>query len=150
MGTPANLEDTLERLYTALSTADLETWIALHDPAVVFNVNGSTAVSGRIRGVNLILSKLLPLLFERLQPGSQIGVNWRVMCADDKRAVVIFEGRAHNLDDEPYNNRYCQILEFNDSGLIAEVWEFFDTALADKLVFTDNPVRPEESGEFQY
>jgi uncharacterized protein len=150
MSTPVNINAILEKLYNALSEGDVETWVAMHTQDVALNVNGSTAVSGRTEGAQNVLENLLPLLFSRVQPGSKIGVNWKLMCADEKRAVVIFEGEAKNLDGEQYNNRYCQILEFNEEGLIKELWEFFDTALADNIVFKDNPSAPAGTGTFKY
>ena len=150
MSTPVNINAILEKLYNALSEGDVETWVAMHTRDVALNVNGSTAVSGRTEGAQNVLENLLPLLFSRVQPGSKIGVNWKLMCADEKRAVVIFEGEAKNLDGEQYNNRYCQILEFNEEGLIKELWEFFDTALADNIVFKDNPSAPAGTGTFKY
>ena len=150
MSTPTNIEATLNKLYNALSEGDVETWIVMHTPDVALNVNGSTAVSGRTEGAQNVLENLLPILFSRVQPGSKIGVNWKLMCADDKRAVVIFEGEAKSLGGEQYNNRYCQILEFNDDGLIQELWEFFDTALADNVLFKDNPSAPAGTATFRY
>ena len=50
MHCPDSLLEFLERLYGALSKADLHTWAAMHTDDVVFNVNGSTPVSGRIEG----------------------------------------------------------------------------------------------------
>ncbi len=150
MSTPVNINAILEKLYNALSEGDVETWVAMHTQDVALNVNGSTAVSGRTEGAQNVLENLLPILFSRVQPGSKIGVNWKLMCADEKRAVVIFEGEAKNLDGEQYNNRYCQILEFNKDGLIKELWEFFDTALADNIVFKDNPSAPAGTGTFKY
>ena len=151
MGTPVNLDTILDRLYTALSSADVETWVSLHSDDVVFNVNGSTPVSGRTRGANTILTELLPLLFSRLEPGTaQIGINWKVMCADDRRVTVIFQGRARTLEGKDYNNRYIQILEFDDKQKICEVWEFFDTALAENVLFTPEQKAPNSTTAFEY
>lgn len=151
MATPDNLNEFLSTLYGALSSADLETWSSLQSDKVIYNVNGSTAVSGRTVGKDKVLGELLPLLFDRIQMDSaRIGINWRCMCADDKRAVVIFEGESTNLEGETYNNRYLQTLEFDEQGKICEVWEFFDTALADAVIFTSGQQPPPGTGAFQY
>lgn len=151
MATPADLQGFLEKLYSALSSGDLETWIGMHADDVAFNVNGTTAVSGRTEGKRNVLEKLLPLLFTRIHPETAaIGINWRCMCADEKRATVIFEGRSQTLEGADYNNRYLQILEFNDEGLICEAWEFFDTALAENILFTADQHAPEGTGVFRY
>lgn len=145
------LEEQLDKLYTALSTGDLETWASMHTDDVAFNVNGSTAVSGRTQGKQRMLEELLPLLFSRINPDTaRIGINWKCMCAGDKRAVVIFEGVSETLEGQAYNNRYLQILEFDEAGLIREVWEFFDTALAEAVLFTADQQAPAGTGEFVY
>jgi ketosteroid isomerase-like protein len=151
MALPVKLDKLLERLYTALSSGDLETWASMHSDNVVFNVNGSTAVSGRTAGKHTVMSELLPLLFTRIKPESaRIGINWKCMCAGGDRAVVIFEGSSETLDGSPYNNRYLQILEFGDDSLIREVWEFFDTALAENVLFAPGQVAPPGTTAFQY
>jgi ketosteroid isomerase-like protein len=151
MASPDNLLEFLARLYGALSTADLETWASMHADNVVFNVNGSTPVSGRTKGKKILLDGILPQLFTRINPDTaRIGINWKCMCADDRRAVVIFEGESETLEGQPYNNRYLQVLEFNEAGLIGEVWEFFDTALAEKVIFTAEQTTPEGTGKFSY
>jgi ketosteroid isomerase-like protein len=60
---------------------------------------------------------------------------YSALCADDRRATVIFEGESTTRTGQHYNNRYLQILEFGDDGLIQQVWEFFDTDLANSLLF---------------
>ena len=72
------------------------------------------------------------------------------MCAGGDRAVVIFEGSSETLEGTPYNNRYLQILEFGEDGLIEEVWEFFDTALAEAVLFLPEQKAPPDTTAFQY
>ncbi len=81
---------------------------------------------------------------------AQIGINWKVMCADDRRVTVIFQGRARTLEGKDYNNRYIQILEFDDKQKICEVWEFFDTALAENVLFAPGQTAPDSTAAFEY
>ena len=151
MALSEDLHTFLDRLYTALSSGDLDTWAGMHSDDVVFNVNGSTAVSGRTEGKRALMEDILPQLFSRIQPeNARIGVNWKCMCADGKRAAVIFEGFSETLEGEPYNNRYLQLLEFGDDGLICEVWEFFDTALAENVLFAPGQTAPDSTTAFEY
>lgn len=151
MPLPVDLESTLEKLYSALQSGDLETWASMHADDVVFNINGSTVMSGRITGKKIVMNELLPLLFTRIKPeASTFGVNWKCMCASGNRAAVIFEGRAETLEGRPYNNRYLQLLEFGDDGLIQEVWEFFDSALAEERIFNAEQKPPTGITAFQY
>lgn len=151
MSLPTDLDAVLSRLYAALQSGDLETWAAMHSDDVAFNINGNTIMSGRITGKQAVMNELLPLLFTRVKPeASRFGVNWKCMCASGSRATVIFEGRSETLEGEPYNNRYLQLLEFNSEGLICEVWEFFDTALADAVIFTPEQCSPSGLSAFRY
>ncbi len=138
-----------KRYFKALSSLDMEAWIACQDPNAVYNVNGNTIVSGRTRLPDL-LETVLPRIFGALDPDkSRIGINWKIMCADEHRCVVFFEGDCVTQEGRPYRNRYCQTWEINEQGLIKEVWEFFDTALANECLFgekTQNPDYP----KFEY
>jgi ketosteroid isomerase-like protein len=51
--------------------------------------------------------------------------------------VAQTSGRAETLDGTPYNNSYCQVIRIR-GGRIAEVKEYFDTALVD-AVFGSRP-----------
>ena len=94
MPTPANLNEFLENLYTALSTGDIETWLSMHEESAVFNISGNTKISGRVT-IPQLLTEVFPLVFDPLIPETvQFGLRWKLMCADDKRAVVIFEGES--------------------------------------------------------
>jgi ketosteroid isomerase-like protein len=138
MSTPLNLQEFLDKLYTALSTGDIETWVSMHSPTAVFNIAGSTIISGQV-AIPQLLSDVFPLVFGRLNPETvRFGLRWKLMCADDRRATVIFEGESTTSSGEPYNNRYVQILEFGDDGLISQVWEYFDTALANERLFNQS------------
>ena len=46
--------------------------------------------------------------------------------------------------------REMQLLEFNEAGLICEVWEFFDTELAETLIFRPEQEPPSGLSPFQY
>lgn len=150
MTTPENLNEFLENLYTALSTGDIETWLSMHEDSAVFNISGNTLISGRMT-ISQLLTEAFPLVFDPLIPETvQFGLRWKLMCADDKRAVVIFEGESTTKSGNPYNNRYVQILEFGDNGLIHQVWEFFDTDLANSTLFNASGQTALDTRRFSY
>lgn len=135
MATPDNLHAVLEKLYSALRSGDIETWLSLHSESAVFNISGNTIISGQVT-LQRLLTDVFPLVFDPLDPETvRFGLRWKLMCADDRRAAVIFEGESTTRTGQPYNNRYAQILEFGDDGLIRQVWEFFDTDLANSALF---------------
>ena len=150
MATPDNLHEFLEKLYTALSNGDLDTWLSLHSESAVFNISGNTIISGQVT-LQQLLSDVFPLVFDPLVPETvRFGLRWKLMCADDRRAAVIFEGESTTRAGRPYNNRYAQILEFGDDGLIRQVWEFFDTELANSALFSSSRGAVLETRPFSY
>jgi len=150
MPTPANLNEFLENLYTALSTGDIETWISMHEESAVFNISGNTLISGQVT-IPQLLTEVFPLVFDPLIPETvHFGLRWKLMCADDRRATVIFEGESTTKSGNPYNNRYVQILEFGDNGLIHQVWEFFDTDLANRTLFDNSNSEALQTAPFAY
>ena len=150
MATPENLNDFLKKLYTALSTGDIETWVSMHEESAVFNISGNTKISGRVT-IPQLLTEVFPLVFDPLIPETvQFGLRWKLMCADDRRATVIFEGESTTKTGNPYNNRYVQILEFGDNGLIHQVWEFFDTDLANRTLFDNSNSEALQTASFAY
>jgi hypothetical protein len=88
MATPENLNEFLEKLYTALRTGDIETWLSMHNESAVFNISGSTLISGQLT-IQELICDVFPLVFDPLIPETvQFGLRWKLMCADDKRAAV--------------------------------------------------------------
>ena len=135
MPTPTNLNEFLEKLYTALSSGDVNTWASMHSDSAVFNISGNTIISGQVT-ITKLLTEVFPLVFDPLIPETvKFGLRWKLMCADEKRATVIFEGESTTKSGHPYTTRYVQILAFGDDGLIHQVWEFFDTDLANSVLF---------------
>ncbi len=150
MATPEDLNGFLSKLYTALNTGDIDTWVSLHSESAVFNITGDTIISGRVT-IQRLLSDVFPLVFGELIPETtRFGLRWELMCADDRRATVIFEGESTTTEGKAYNNRYVQILEFDESDLISKVWEYFDTQLANDLLFNNPEISSLKLPSFQY
>ena len=127
------------RYYEALEAGDFDALAALHSDDVVFNLVGSTPVSGRWVGkgecfgplvADNVVGKLLP---ETVQFSRQ----WRIMCADENCVVGIMRGGGMATNGHEYLQTYCQVMTIRD-GKVAELHEFFDTALVE-LALNDNP-----------
>jgi|APFre7841882630_1041343.scaffolds.fasta_scaffold45754_1 ketosteroid isomerase-like protein len=150
MPTPDNLRAILEKLYSALCRGDVATWLSLHSESAVFNIGGNTIISGQVP-LQQLLTEVFPLVFDPLKPETvRFGLRWKLMCADDRRATVIFEGESTTRTGQPYNNRYRQILEFGDNGLIQQVWELFDTDLANSALFDPSGHQALNTRPFSY
>lgn len=149
MAAPQAPEPFFERLFTHLRQFDMAAWRALFSADAMFNINGSTPASGRF-SIDTLIAQVFPPTFALLDPDkTEFGLHLKVMCADTHRVTIMFEGRGETFDGQRYDNRYMQLYEFDDSGLICEVWEFYDTALAQKVLFAKQ-VPAINSTDFRY
>ncbi len=128
-----------EAYYRALECGDFDALAALHAEDVVFNLLGSTPVSGRWEGKAECFGPLVAdMVVGKLKPETiQFSRKWKIMCADEDRVVGLMYGGGMGENGHEYLQTYCQIMTIQD-GKIAELHEFFDTALVE-LVLNDNP-----------
>jgi ketosteroid isomerase-like protein len=137
MAAPSDPQAFFESLFDYLRQFDMQAWRACFSENAMFNINGETPASGRF-SIDTLIEQVFPPTFALLDAEkSEFGRNLKVMCADDQRVTVMFEGKAETYGGERYDNRYMQLYEFDTEGCIAEVWEFYDTALADKVLFSE-------------
>ena len=131
----------IEHYYQCLHEGDMEQLAALHSDDVVFNMVGSTPVSGRWEGKSECFGPVVADgVLGKLKPGQfRFAVKWRIMCADDQRVVGIMQGGGPGLNGEHYGQTYCQVFTIRE-GAISELHEFYDTALVE-LVLNDNPTQ---------
>lgn len=136
--------------YQALADLDVEAFLSLHQDDVVYNVNGSTPVSGRFEGKEFLQNVVTPEVFGRLQMDTfRFASKWKIMCADEQRVVAFMEADGLAANGERYNQRYCQTFGFRD-GKIAEVFEFFDSTLAQNALWSNRLAEPETPPEQQF
>ncbi len=122
--------------YEALARLDVAAFEALHHPDVVYNVSGSTIISGRYDSF-AALKTVLPLIFDALDfEQFQFAKNWKIMTEGDDGITAIMEAQGVAKNGQRYDQRYAHIFSFRD-GKISSVHEFFDTQLANEsLGFT--------------
>lgn len=127
------------RYYEALAAGDFDALAALHCDDVVFNLVGTTPVSGRWVGKAECFGPVVAdgVIGKLVADTIRFSRQWRIMCADDNCVVGIMRGGGMGTNGHEYLQTYCQILTIRD-GLIAELHEFFDTALVE-LALNDNP-----------
>ena len=130
-----------ETYYRALEAGDFEALAVLHADDVIFNLVGSTPVSGRWIGKAECFGPLVEegVVGQLVPETVQFSRKWRIMCADDDRVVGLMYGGGDTKNGEQYLQTYCQIMTIRD-GKISELHEFFDTALVE-LALNDNPTR---------
>jgi len=129
MGMAENKQVVLD-FYEAGARGDMDTCFALLSDEIVWTNIGSTKFSGTYTGKQMLLEQLLGPLFGQLKAG--ISSEIERLTAEGDIVVAQTSGTAETLDGTPYNNSYCQIIRVAD-GKIAEVKEYFDTALADAV-----------------
>ena len=130
-----------EAYYQALERGDFDALADLHHEDVIFNLVGSTPVSGRWEGKAECFGPLVADgVVGKLDPDTvQFSRQWRIMCADDDRVVGLMRGGGMAKNGHEYLQTYCQIMTIRD-GKIAELHEFFDTALVE-LALNGNPTQ---------
>jgi ketosteroid isomerase-like protein len=144
VGTQENRQ-LIERWYHALEAMDFETLESLHADDVVYNLVGTTPVSGRWVGkeecfAEVINNKLMATL---VVEESQFGKKWRIMCADENCVVGVMQGGGPTKNGDRYDQTYCEIFTIRD-GKIAELHAFLDTVLVERCL-NDNPLQKPET-----
>ncbi len=135
----------IESWYRALEAGDLDTIADLHADDVVYNLVGTTPVSGQWVGKEecvggIINEKLLTAL---VAEEVRFGKKWRIMCADDSCVVGLMQGGGPTKSGERYDQTYCEIFTIRD-GKIAELHAFLDTVLVERCL-NDNPLQNPET-----
>lgn len=151
MGNSAN-RDIVEQWMTSLATGDQETFWQIHAEDVVYNISGHSVISGQVRGRKQMMEDIVPHVFKALDlERSRFAVKWKIMADDGTRVVTIMEADCHATNGVQYDQRYLHIFGFRD-GMISEVWEFFDTDLANRALFTPEQAVPRADGigEFEF
>ncbi|MDA8892202.1 nuclear transport factor 2 family protein [Hyphomicrobiales bacterium] len=121
--------------YQTLGDSDYEAFADLFSEDVLYNVSGSTEISGQWKGKEALFGYLNPYVFKHIDAeNSNMSTKYKIMCADDFRVVSINEADGKSMEGNAYPQRYCVILTIKD-GLISDAHEFFDTALAETALF---------------
>jgi uncharacterized protein len=135
MGTDPN-RNIVENWMLALTTGDQELFWGVHADNVVYNMSGHTVISGQMRGKKGMMEEIVPYVFGGLDMDkANFASKWKIMCDDGTRIVTIMEADCHGSNGVRYDQRYVHIFGFR-GGQISEVWEFFDTELANRALFT--------------
>lgn len=127
------------RFYEALAAGDFDALAALHSDDIIFNLVGTTPVSGRWEGKDVCFGPVVAdgVIGKLVAETIRFSREWRIMCADENCVVGLMRGGGLAKNGHDYSQTYCQIMTIR-GGLIAELHEFFDTALVE-LALNDNP-----------
>jgi uncharacterized protein len=121
----------VESFYEAGNTGDMDRCLALLADDIRWTNIGSTRYSGTYVGKEKLIAELLGPVFGNLKAGITSTIDATI--AEGEFVVVQSRGKAETKDGRPYNNTYCHIFRVRD-GNIAEVTEYFDTALTSSVL----------------
>ncbi len=127
MGIAENKQVVLD-FYEAGARGDMDACFALLADDITWTNIGTTKFSGTYAGKQALVEQLLGPLFGQLKAGIASAIER--LTAEGDVVVAQTAGTAETHDGTPYNNTYCQVIRIRD-GKIAEVKEYFDTALVD-------------------
>ena len=130
MGTVEN-KRLVEEFYAAGERGDLEACLDYLSDDITWTNIGSTRFSGTFTGKQALVEQLLGPLFGQLRNGISSVVE--KLIAEDDYVVAQTAGTAETIGGEAYNNSYCQVIRIRN-GKIAQVKEYFDTALAESVL----------------
>lgn len=116
------------QFFEALGKLDVEGLMKLIDPNIVFNVQNSGCMGGKLglqdlATVGAVLGATCP---------EGIRFEIRDVTAEDDRVSVRVDGFAKTDDGGEYNNRYHFLMKFKQ-GKICETFEYLDSLLVEKV-----------------
>jgi uncharacterized protein len=114
-----------------LARGDGKAFVDLMSEDFSWIFKGSTNWRGRYSGKATVRSKLLAPLFANF--GETYTNTARRIIAEGDIVVVECEGRVSTKSGERYDNKYCYVIRMAD-GKMAELTEYMDTALADRVL----------------
>jgi len=133
MGIAENKQLVLD-FYAAGARGDMDACFAMLADDITWTNIGTTRFSGTYSGKEALVAQLLGPLFSQLKSG--IASKIERLIAEDDVVVAQTNGSAETHDGTPYYYTYCQVIRVR-VGKIAEVKEYFDTALVN-AVFGDS------------
>ena len=116
--------------YAAGSHGDMDSCFAMLADDIARTNIGNANYSGTYSGKQALLEQLLGPVFGQLKAG--IASEIEGLTAEGDVVVAQTAGTAETHDGTPYNTTYCQVIRIRD-GRIADVKEYFDTALVDAV-----------------
>lgn len=139
--------DLLNRYFQHMHDGEWAEAEAMYHDDIVIHMLGTTPASGRLEGKAMVTDELIAeQVHGALVPETiAFARRWKVMCADEERVVAIMEGGGPTKAGDLYDQTYCEIFRFED-GKIIEMHAFFDTALAERALFSNPLTNPREPG----
>jgi ketosteroid isomerase-like protein len=129
----------VQQWFDHIAAGEAEAAFALFADDIVYDLKGTTPVSGVYRGLDQIVNEFF--VPWRKQIDGDLVVQVDEMIAEGERVVVLGRGAAKTVFGLRYDNDYAFVFTVRD-GRITQVVEFLDTALVETAAFGKTLVDP--------
>jgi len=124
--------ETVQRWFDLVAQGKAQEAFALFTDDVIYNLRGTTPVSGVYRGLRSIVDDFFTPW--RKQIVGEIDLTVDELIGDGDRVVALARGKATTVHHVPYDNDYAFVFRLR-GGKISEVIEYLDTALVETAAY---------------
>ena len=115
MNKAATNRQIMETYYKSINQGDFDTVINLMSEDVIFHMIGTGPFSGRWEGRDRVYGELVPSVMKSFKPETvEFAGKWKIMCADEERAVGLMTGKAETTEGTEFETTYCQIFKIEN------------------------------------
>ncbi|MBI4695263.1 MAG: nuclear transport factor 2 family protein [Gammaproteobacteria bacterium] len=122
----------VQQWFDCIARGDAPAAFALFAPDVVYDLKGTTPVSGTFRGLKSIVDDFFAPWSKQIKGHITLVVD--EIIGEGDRIVALAHGTATTVHDLPYDNDYAFVFSVAD-GKITEVVEYLDTALVETAAY---------------
>lgn len=122
----------VQQWFDCIAAGDAESAFALFASDIVYDLKGTTPVSGVYRGLDQIVNEFF--VPWRKQIDGDLVVHISELIGEGERVVALGRGEAKTIHGLRYDNDYAFVFTVKD-GLITAVEEFLDTALVETAAY---------------
>jgi len=127
----AQNKQTMQAIFAALEHGDSRPFVDAMADDFCWAFPGEGVWSGRYEGKRVVREQLFKPLFAQF---ATTYTNRALrFVAEDDIVVVECRGAVQTVRGEAYNNTYCYVCRF-DGGLLRELTEYMDSALAERVL----------------
>jgi ketosteroid isomerase-like protein len=124
--------ETVQSWFDLIAKGDAKSAFALFTDDVVYDLKGTTPVSGKYKGLASIVADFFTPW--RKQIVGDIVLIVDELIGDGERVVALARGTAKTIHGTAYDNDYAFVFRLRD-GKISEVSEYLDTALVETAAY---------------
>lgn len=129
----------VQQWFDHIAAGDAAAAFALFADDIVYELKGSTPVSGIYRGIEQIVNDFFTPWRRQIEGALVVTID--EMIAAGERVVALGRGAATTVYGLPYNNEYAFVFTLRD-GRISHVAEYLDTALVETAAYGKRLVEP--------